>query len=244
MLNYITENSDELHIDPFRVAVGGDSAGGNMAASISLRFKEKIAMQFLIVPCLQALNFKTTSFIENTHYFRDSINNPTSVVFILNYLGLSSEHLVDFLENNHTSQSLKKSQYAGYVNQSKWMKLDYIRDPKLKQDIKKVKSDFGNEALSKQIEMKLIDPFIAPLMANDTMLRGLPEAYVITTGYDFIRDDGVMYAQRLQATGNNVVHKHYKEGFHHAWLFPHGPLKIDVGERIVKDLIHALSTRL
>ena len=215
-----------------------------MAAAISLRFKEKIAMQFLIVPCLQILDFKTTSFIENTYYFRDSINNPSSIVFVLNYLGLSPEYLFDFLENNHTSRSLKNSHYASYVNQSKWMRLDYIRDPKLKQDLKKAKSDYGNEALSTQIEKKLTDPFLAPLMANDSMLRGLPEAYVITTGYDFIRDDGIMYAERLKAAGNNVIHKHYKDGFHHAWLFPHGPLKIDVAERIVKDLVNALATRL
>ena len=64
-------------------------------------------------------NFRTTSFLENTEYFSESINSPSSVVFVLNYLGISPEHLYDFLENNHTSQALKKSQYAGYVNQSK-----------------------------------------------------------------------------------------------------------------------------
>lgn len=244
VLNFITENADELRIDPFRVAVGGDSAGGNMAASLSLRFKEKIAMQFLIVPCLQILNFKTTSFIENTVYFRESINNPLSVVFLLNYLGLSTEHLDDFLENNHTSQALKKSLFAGYVNQSRWMRAEYIRDPKLKKGMKQTKRTFGNEALSNQIESKLTDPFIAPLMANESLLRGLPEAYIVTAGYDFIRDDGVMYAERLKATRNKVVHKHYEDGFHHAWFFPHGPLKISVAERMVKDLVHALSTRL
>ena len=244
VLNFITENADELRIDLFRVAVGGDSAGGNMAASLSLRFREKIAMQFLVVPCLQIFNFRTTSFIENGEYFSESINSPASVVFVLNYLGISSEHLYDFLENNHTSQALKKSHFAEYVNQSKWMRTEYIRDPTLKKDIRKTKHDFGNEVLSKTIESKMTDPFAFPLMANDTLLRGVPEAYIITAGYDFIRDDGIMFAERLRATKNKVIHKHYEDGFHHAWFFPHGPLKIDVAERMVKDLVHALSTRL
>ena len=86
-------NADELRIDPFRVAAGGDSAGGNMAGSMSLRYRKKIAMQFLIVPCLQIFNFRTTSFLENTESFSESINSPSSVVFVLNYLRISPELL-------------------------------------------------------------------------------------------------------------------------------------------------------
>ncbi|XP_045174154.1 neutral cholesterol ester hydrolase 1-like [Mercenaria mercenaria] len=243
VVKYVTDRTEEFRIDPFRVAIGGDSAGGNMAASIALHMREVIAMQFLIVPCLQFLDFKTTSFVENTYYFHDSINNPLSVVFVTNYLGVSPVHYEDFLKNNHTSLTLKRSQFAAMVDQRIWMKSEYVRNKSLIENLN-TNADFGNEVLSNRIEKVLTDPFAAPLMANDSLLGNLPEAYIVTCGYDFIRDDGVMYAERLNTAGTKVIHRHYRTGFHHAWFFPHGPLKIGVAVNIVSDLVKALRKRL
>jgi acetyl esterase/lipase len=243
VVKFVTDHTEDFRIDPFRVAVGGDSAGGNLAAAISLRMSDVIAMQFLIVPCLQFFDFKTTSFIENTYYFHDSINNPLSVVFVTNYLGISPAHYKDFLNNNHTSRVLKRSVFAAMVNQSKWMKPEYVRNKNLLEDSSN-DLNFGNDVLSDSIENVLTDPFAAPLMANDTLLRDLPEAYIVTCGYDFVRDDGIMYAERLNFAGTKVIHRHYKAGFHHAWFFPHGPLKIGVAVNIVSDLVKALKRRL
>jgi len=47
---YVVENAGKLNIDPARVAVGGDSAGGNLAAVVSLTMKGRIAFQLLIYP--------------------------------------------------------------------------------------------------------------------------------------------------------------------------------------------------
>lgn len=243
VFKYVTDNPKEFRIDPLRVAIGGDSAGGNMAASIALQHRERIAMQFILVPVLQMFNFKTTSFIENAYYFKDSINNPMSIVFVTNYLGISPVYYKDFLNNNHTSPRLKRSQNASLVDQRLWMKRDLVRNKPLIEDSNK-DLNFGNVELSNNIESLITDPFVAPLMANNSLLQHLPEAYIVTCGYDFIRDDGVMYAERLKSAGTKVIHKHYSAGFHHAWLFPQGPLKISVGEQIVADLVEAIHTRL
>jgi acetyl esterase len=47
---YVLENAKALNIDPARVAVGGDSAGGNLAAVVSLSMKGQVAFQLLIYP--------------------------------------------------------------------------------------------------------------------------------------------------------------------------------------------------
>jgi acetyl esterase len=52
-LDYVVAHAEELGIDPARVAVGGDSAGGNLAAGIALRARDHgpaLAGQLLIYP--------------------------------------------------------------------------------------------------------------------------------------------------------------------------------------------------
>ena len=54
-VNWVAEHADRLHIDPARIAVGGDSAGGNLAASACLMARDaqkglKIAFQLLVYP--------------------------------------------------------------------------------------------------------------------------------------------------------------------------------------------------
>jgi acetyl esterase len=46
------------------------------------------------------------------------------------------------------------------------------------------------------------DPYVSPLLAPD--LSGLPPAVIVTGEFDFIRDDGRRYAERLRADGVEV----------------------------------------
>ena len=53
-LQFIVENADDLGIDPHRVAVGGESAGGNLAATVALMARDRggpeLVLQLLEVP--------------------------------------------------------------------------------------------------------------------------------------------------------------------------------------------------
>ena len=53
-LRWTVEQAKELRADPARVAVGGDSAGGNLAAGLAIRLRDrggpKIAFQLLLYP--------------------------------------------------------------------------------------------------------------------------------------------------------------------------------------------------
>jgi acetyl esterase len=63
-LRWTVDHAAELGVDPGRVAVGGDSAGGNLAAGLTLRVRDhggpKIAYQLLIYPATDR-NTKTES---------------------------------------------------------------------------------------------------------------------------------------------------------------------------------------
>ena len=65
---WVYENADQLDIDQKRISVGGDSAGGNLAAAVCLKTHDdavfKLQSQLLIYPCLDS-NFTRSSYIAN-----------------------------------------------------------------------------------------------------------------------------------------------------------------------------------
>lgn len=65
--NYISKNSEHFNLDPSRLAVAGDSVGGNMATVLTMLIKErrgpKIKYQVLFYPVTD-VNFETESYKE------------------------------------------------------------------------------------------------------------------------------------------------------------------------------------
>ncbi|XP_061700550.1 neutral cholesterol ester hydrolase 1-like isoform X3 [Syngnathoides biaculeatus] len=97
----------EHGVDPERVAVSGDSAGGNLAAALAQEIamdesvRVKFSVQALIYPALQALDFNTPSYRQN----RDMVilSRPLMVQFWLQYLGGGPSLKPHLLANGHTS---------------------------------------------------------------------------------------------------------------------------------------------
>ena len=58
------------------------------------------------------------------------------------------------------------------------------------------------------------DPYCSPLWAPDEMLEGLPEALVVTAGYDNFRFEDYDYAIRMAAAGTKVTLKCYTRSNH------------------------------
>src|SRR5207245_11674540 len=65
---WVAQHAANLRVDPARLAVGGGSAGGNLAAVVPLMARDRrgppIAFQVLVYPVLD-FNFETASYREN-----------------------------------------------------------------------------------------------------------------------------------------------------------------------------------
>jgi acetyl esterase len=64
-LLWVKSHAQELGIDPNRVGVGGDSAGGNLAAAVAIKARDEavsLRFQLLVYPCVDR-DFTTKSYI-------------------------------------------------------------------------------------------------------------------------------------------------------------------------------------
>ncbi|MEE9300290.1 MAG: alpha/beta hydrolase [Alphaproteobacteria bacterium] len=145
---WFAENAAAHGADGSRLAVGGDSAGGNMAAAVTLMARDrsgpKIAFQLLIYPNTDLAADNESMRLFSKGYWLDSMP-----FYIRSYLGSDA--------------------------------------------------DRANELAS-------------PLRASD--LSGLPPAYVVTAGFDPLRDEGKAYAERLAQDGGAVESVCYANMIH------------------------------
>ncbi|MGH9049222.1 MAG: alpha/beta hydrolase [Acidimicrobiia bacterium] len=143
-------HAGQLGGDPARVGVAGDSAGGNLAAVVSLLARDagepEIAFQLLIYPVTDH-EFESRSMRENaTGYFLE-------------------------------------------LESMRWFFNQYLND----------QSDGADWRFS-------------PMRAAD--LTGLPPAFVLTAEFDPLRDQGELYARKLEAAGVAVELRRYDGVFH------------------------------
>jgi len=147
---WVQRNAVALGVDATRLAVGGDSAGGNLAAVVAIAARDAgdlpLGFQLLIYPATDARR------------------------------GASSHH-------TNGQGYLLTSDTISYFHEH------YIADPA--QDL---------------------DWRASPLLHAD--LSRLPPAFVLTAGYDPLRDEGLMYSQRLSEAGNRATHVCFERQIH------------------------------
>ncbi|KAK2160454.1 hypothetical protein LSH36_133g05074 [Paralvinella palmiformis] len=206
---FLTHCSTLFGVDPERVAIGGDSAGGNLAAAVALKLRDEHfspmpKLQVLIYPVLQAVDFLLPSMVQNKH--GPILTRYWLAKFCQLYATGSTEHVSQMLNNNHTSQSAKTFIYDRYIRHED-LELNYHYKP-----YKKPRLDFGNDRLWSRIKDVMMSPYFAPLLAEN--LADLPETYLYTPHYDVLRDEGILYSRRLKAAGVPVSHVEDPTAFH------------------------------
>jgi len=146
---WIHDNADALNIDRKKLAIGGDSAGANMAASTCILNRDSGRP----MPALQLLLYPSTA-----------ANNSTNS------------------RNTFSDGPLLTSKI-----------LEWFHDLYIDRDIAN-------------------DPRFNILGASDH--SNLPPAFVLTCGFDPLRDEGEAFAAKLKAAGCAVRHSCYTDMFH------------------------------
>ncbi|XP_051555012.1 neutral cholesterol ester hydrolase 1-like isoform X1 [Myxocyprinus asiaticus] len=229
-------------VDTERIAVCGDSAGGNLAAAVAQRIgiddstSVKFKLQVLIYPVLQALDFNTASYQQNQNV--PILYRTLMARFWLEYLGANPDLIHSIITNNHTAQD------QNYVSLS-LSKLDWtiLLSKRMIKQYKPVFPVTGSPSILKEVPA-LLDARAAPLLAEEEVLRMAPHAYVLTCEHDVLRDDGIMYARRLELAGVSVTNDHYEDGFHGCVSFAFWPSYFSVGIRAVQNYIAWLDDNL
>lgn len=203
-----------------------------MDDSISVKFR----VQALIYPVLQALDFNTPSYQQNHNV--PILYRSSMVHFWLEYLDADHTLIHPMLINNHTAKNQK-------VLSKHRAKYDWtaLLSPEFQKNYKPVVQLKGSSKILKKVPA-LLDVRAAPLLAEEAVLSRTPQAYILTCEHDVLRDDGLMYARRLEQAGVTVTSDHYADGFHGCISFAFGPIKFAVGERALRNYISWLDDHL
>ena len=211
--------------------------GGNFAAVIAGRFANNPLAEFnprtqvLIYPALQLFDFMLPSYMKSyvqlVHYKIDQV--------LTSYLSKDIDS--SLYANNHTSVEQKKK-FRKYVD---WSLIPAEFRTVYKQPIGDDRE--GDPTLIKNAALAL-SPEISPLLVSNQQLSKLPPTYILSVGHDPLRDESFIYAGRLKKNGVPVVHHHFPNTFHAAVNFLHGPLKLNIAETMINDIVEYLKEKL
>ncbi len=177
VVRYVAANSTQLKIDATRIAVGGDSAGGNLSTVVAMLCRDSggpaIKFQLLIYPGTDM-----------------AMDHPSHTLFAEGY--------------------------------------NLTRD---------LMHYFRGHYLNDMAEIK--DWRASPLLAQSHV--NLPPAYVLTAGFDPLKDEGKEFADKLAAAGTKVRYQCY-DGMIHGFITMTGILR--VANEAVADCANELRTHL
>lgn len=230
----------DFGVDPRRVAVGGDSAGANLAAALCQRLSKtqdgqlpSPCAQVLIYPALQMADFHLPSYQQN--HSVPILFRGRTVFYFLQYLNGNTSVSQQILEGKHVPAELK-------LRYKKWLDPGNLPPQFIKQaGCQQVPSSHDADAY--HIVKQGLDPEISPLLAEDNALRLVPPAFVLTCEFDVLRDDGFLYQKRLRDLGVDVTWEHLPEGFHGVIsFFNQGWLTFQSSQRGLDSIVRYVKT--
>ncbi|KAJ8303351.1 hypothetical protein KUTeg_019747 [Tegillarca granosa] len=213
-----------------KVMVAGDGAGGGLAAAIAKRFQKRVLMQILINPSLQFLDFKTPSYRDNVDTIPGITSAKSEAIHWLMYCGVKHQYTPYLVENEHTLPVVKASKYFSFIDSKKHIPLHLSVTNK-----SSIQTPYFNSTVGHSVQKLITNDTLSPILMDN--LQGIPNAYIITSQYDVVRDEGIMFASRLHESKVRVKLKHYTDGFHGFFLFSAGgPFYLKLADKALSDL--------
>ncbi|NWW83464.1 ADCL4 protein, partial [Climacteris rufus] len=201
-------DAESYGVDPARVLVCGDSAGGTYAAIVCQELGRRtdiprLRAQVLIYPFLQALNFHLPSHQQNAAVA--FLSRERAVHFILKYLRKDCSLKEPILAGAHVPESTA-------WKYRKWINAEVIPEVFKAGYKAPLPAPFAPQVHGEVRE--LLEPRFSPLLAEDAVLGGLPDTCIVTCEHDVLRDDGLLYKKRLEDNNVRVTWHHVQNGFH------------------------------
>ncbi|NXF77505.1 ADCL4 protein, partial [Sclerurus mexicanus] len=205
---HFLETADTYGVDPARIIVCGDSAGGTYTASVCQELGHrtdipKVRAQVLIYPFLQALNFHLPSHQKNAS--TAFLSCDRAVHIILKYLNKDCSLKEPILAGSHVPESMN-------LKYKKWISPDLIPEV-FKLGYKPPLPASFLPQVHEEVQ-ELFEPRFSPLLAEDAVVCLLPDTCIITCEHDVLRDDGLLYKKRLEDNNVRVTWHHVQKGFH------------------------------
>ena len=140
--------------------------------------KNKLKVQALIYPVLQALDFNTPSYQQN-------MNTPilpryVMVKYWVDYFNGNYDFVQAMIVNNHTSLDVDEA--SALRARLNWTSL---LPTSITKNYKPVMQTTGNSRIVQEIP-QLLDARSAPLIADQEVLQHLPKTYILTCEHDVL----------------------------------------------------------
>ena len=136
-------------------------------------------------------------------------------------------------DGNHTTPEMWKK--YGHLVHPDQLPMEYIPSNYNIEEFGSNRLKQKEHGISEESMDILTDPYAFPLMAPT--LEYLPSAFVLTCQLDPVRDDGLLYIQRLREEGVAVEHYHDRHGFHGMISMAKGTLTLPAAV----DAVNAIS---
>ena len=257
---HVIQNPAKFDADISRLVIAGDSAGGDAASVVMAKIiKEKLQkpkIQVLIYPWLQKFYTKLPAY---TRYGLTGIIGSSKMTlskFASWYLGITNitEELVQVYRDSEILNLIENESDRKFIldnidvnkipaeykpDESYYKTQSKVVIPKLK-ETSLLKRD---PVMAKKLK-QLFDPEVSPLLIPKEILVEMPKTHLTIYEWDSLKDEGLLYAERLREAGVDLELAFYTEAFYGMACLTQNLLGFQKARDMRKDLINYLLKNL
>ena len=199
-------NAAEYFIDPKRVVISGDSAGGQLALSVGMSLHHdgyNVNGIVAMYPITQIITGTTRSYIQNQFILDADACGWGVSLYVYGDVTL-----------------VKAFQDGELYNAALAHDNELVSDRFQYQDTHHFANTTEAISLDRGGIETLFDPRVSPLLASNELLREMPATHIYAAEFDPLRDDSILFYNAAKRAGNsNIKLTVWQGAFHIEQLF-------------------------